>query len=228
VLAPGLAVYGDAGEDDVNLILQEREPVQQERVVLEAGDGGIPVVPVRVDGHDRLAPGLAVVRGAHGQDAPAPGPPGVRGGDVAVAGVEDAEKVAVAQAANVREGGVAPCRLAGANDLVLGRGGGRQQQGQGQGPRHSSESHRTPSSTYSPFPVPARMPARALSSISMRARPDRNGSGISDSPQNAPANWPQIVPVVSASSPRFHAVLCFFQAGQSSTSRVSPLSSLIA
>ena len=33
-----------------------------------------------------------------------------------------------------------------------------------------------------------RIPAKAFSSISMRASPDRNESGICDSPQYAPAN----------------------------------------
>ena len=47
--------------------------------------------------------------------------------------------------------------------------------------------------------------SRASSSMSIRARPDRNDPGICDSPQNAPANWPQIAPVVSASSPRLTA-----------------------
>jgi hypothetical protein len=47
------------------------------------------------------------------------------------------------------------------------------------------------------------MPASAFSIMSLRAKPERNGSGMFDSPQNTPANWPQIAPVVSASSPRF-------------------------
>ena len=41
-----------------------------------------------------------------------------------VAGIEDAEEVAVAQAANVAAGGIAASRFTRANDLVLGRGGG--------------------------------------------------------------------------------------------------------
>src|SRR5262245_19663680 len=49
------------------------------------------------------------------------------------------------------------------------------------------------------------MPASASSIMSMRARPDRNGSGMFDSPQTAPANCPQIASVVSASSPRLTA-----------------------
>jgi hypothetical protein len=49
------------------------------------------------------------------------------------------------------------------------------------------------------------MPARAFSSMSIRARPDRNDPGIFVSPQHAPANCPQIAPVVSASSPRLTA-----------------------
>lgn len=49
------------------------------------------------------------------------------------------------------------------------------------------------------------IPARAFSSMSIRARPDRNDPGMLDSPQNAPANCPQIAPAVSASSPRLTA-----------------------
>jgi hypothetical protein len=39
---------------------------------------------------------------------------------MAITGVEDTEKLTVAQVANFGEGGVTSCCLAGANDLVLG------------------------------------------------------------------------------------------------------------
>ena len=48
-------------------------------------------------------------------------------------------------------------------------------------------------------------PAIAFSSMSIRATPDRSDSEMPDSPQYAPANYPQIAPVVSASSPRLTA-----------------------
>ena len=44
--------------------------------------------------------------------AAAPAPTPTPTGDVAVAGVEDAEQVAVLHSANVRKGGVSPCCLA--------------------------------------------------------------------------------------------------------------------
>jgi len=50
---------------------------------------------------------------------------------------------------------------------------------------------------------PASSPCRAFSIISGRASPSRYSFGIPDSPQQAPASWPQTAPVVSASSRRF-------------------------
>jgi hypothetical protein len=76
----------------------------------------------------RLAPGLAIIRGLYGHDAPAFEPFVVGSGDVSVARVEDAVKSAVLQAANVGEDSITTRRLNRANELVLGRGSGYLQQ----------------------------------------------------------------------------------------------------
>jgi hypothetical protein len=94
------------------MILVKPKPVEEKRAVFEASHGGVTVILVRVGDHHWLAKCLAVVGGAHGHDAPALEPFGVGRGDVAVSGIEDAKKVAVAQPANIREGGVTPCGLA--------------------------------------------------------------------------------------------------------------------
>jgi hypothetical protein len=51
--------------------------------------------------------------------------------------------------------------------------------------------------------LPPASPRRAFSIMSFLANPSRHSAGIPDSPQYAPASWPQTAPVVSASSPRF-------------------------